>query len=393
MPRILIVGAGIAGDTLAVALDRAGWDVVVVEIAPDLRSGGQTVDLRGTATEVLARLGLLEESRAQLVAQRGIAWVDADGRRLAEMPVEAFGGAGFVSSDELLRTDLAHIIHAAGSERIEYRWSDTVESIDDSGETVRVTFRSHDPESFDLVVGADGTHSRTRRILFGPEESFRKPLGLAHAWFTLTETASTPPLEGWFMVHNAPGSRVVEARPGHPGTQEIGFSFAASTLPPRQDRDAQQALVRATFAGLGWRTQELLDAMPEATDFALDTFDQIGIDTWHSGRVVLLGDSAWCASPLSGLGTALALQGAETLARELTADAPSSTPDWSAAFNRYERSMRPVTAKARKLLPGRVRSYAPRTARGIIAVATIMKAAQNPVLDRLTARIGANRGH
>jgi len=238
MPRILIVGAGIAGDTLAVSLDRLGWEVVVVEIAPGLRSGGQTVDLRGTSTGVLSRLGLLERCRAQLVPQRGIAWVSADGRRLAAMPVEAFGGAGFVSSDELLRTDLARIIHAAGSDRIEYRWSDTVESIDDSGETVRVTFRSLDPETFDFVVGADGTHSRTRGIIFGPEETFRRPLGLAHAWFTLTETASTPPLEGWFMVHNAPGSRVIEARPGHPGTQEIGFSFAASALPARQDRGA-----------------------------------------------------------------------------------------------------------------------------------------------------------
>jgi len=393
MPRILIVGAGIAGDTLAVSLDRLGWEVVVVEIAPGLRSGGQTVDLRGTSTGVLSRLGLLERCRAQLVPQRGIAWVSADGRRLAAMPVEAFGGAGFVSSDELLRTDLARIIHAAGSDRIEYRWSDTVESIDDSGETVRVTFRSHDPETFDFVVGADGTHSRTRGTIFGPEETFRRPLGLAHAWFTLTETASTPPLEGWFMVHNAPGSRVIEARPGHPGTQEIGFSFAASALPARQDREAQQALVDATFSGLGWRTQELLAAMPEAADFALDTFDQIEIDTWHSGRVVLLGDSAWCASPLSGLGTALALQGAETLARELTAAAASPIPDWSEAFSRYERAMRPATTKARKLLPGRVRSYAPRTARGITAVAGIMKAAQNPAFDRLVTRIGANRGH
>lgn len=393
MPRILIVGAGIAGDTLAVSLDRAGWHVVVVDIAPALRSGGQTVDLRGTSTEVLERLGLLDQCRALLIEQRGIAWVDTSGAVLAAMPVEAFGGAGFVSSDELLRTDLARVIHAAGGDGIEYRWNDTVESIDDNGTSVHVTFRDNSPEEFDLVVGADGAHSRTRSIVFGPEDTYRKPLGLAHAWFTLTETSSTPPLDGWFLVHNAPGSRAVEARPGHPGTQEIGFTFAATSMPPRRDREAQQELVRQNFSSVGWRTDELLDAMPTATDFAIDTFDQIQMDTWHRGRVILLGDSAWCASPLSGLGTALALRGAESLAGELVGEASHAAPVWSNAFRRFETGMRPTATAAAKLLPGRVRSYAPRTSWGIRVVARIMRVVQNPLLDRLTTRIGSGRGH
>ncbi|BDZ48498.1 hypothetical protein GCM10025867_07390 [Frondihabitans sucicola] len=97
MPTILITGAGIAGDTLAVLLGRSGWDVTVVEIAPALREGGQTVDLRGDSREVLERLGLLDAALGVLVPQRGIAWVDERERRLAAMPVEAFGGQGFVS--------------------------------------------------------------------------------------------------------------------------------------------------------------------------------------------------------------------------------------------------------------------------------------------------------
>ena len=111
MSKVLIVGAGIAGDGLAVLLDRAGWEVDVVEIAPALRAGGQTVDLRGDSREVLQRLGLLEAALDATVEQRGLAWIDADERRRAEMPVEAFGGAGFVSSEELLRTDLARLLH------------------------------------------------------------------------------------------------------------------------------------------------------------------------------------------------------------------------------------------------------------------------------------------
>ncbi len=269
--RVLVVGAGIGGDALAVLLGRAGWEVVVAELAPVLRSGGQTVDLRGPSAEVLDRLGLLEECRRHLVPQRGIAWVDARGRRLAQMGVDAFGGQGFVSRDELLRGDLARVLHAATGPQVEHRFSETVERLEPVVDGVRVTFRRHEPETFDLVVGADGTHSRVRALAFGPEERFVRRLGLGHAWFTLDEQGSTPALDGWALVHNAPGSRVVAARPGHPGQQEVGLSFTADTLPDRHDRAAQEELLRTTFAGVGWRAAELVDAVFGADDLALDT--------------------------------------------------------------------------------------------------------------------------
>lgn len=389
--RALVVGAGIGGDALALALGRAGWEVVVAEIAPGLRTGGQTVDLRGPSAEVLDRLGLLEECRRHLVPQAGIAWVDARGRRLAEMGVEAFGGQGFVSRDELLRTDLARVLHDATGPSVEHRFSETAERLEPAADGVRVEFRQHEPETFDLVVGADGTHSRVRALALGPEEGFRRPLGLAHAWFTLPEQASTPPLDGWFLVHNAPGSRVVEARPGHPGEQEVGLTFASDTLPDRRDRAARETLLRATFADVGWRAPELLDALADTDDLALDTYDQIHADRWHDGRVVLLGDSAWCSSPLSGLGTALALEGAHVLSELLVAGAGAGTPI-ETSLSRYEEVMRPRTSAAQRLLPGRVPSYAPRTALGIRAAAAVYRLVQTrpalAVIERMAARSG-----
>ena len=374
MSRALIVGAGIGGDALAVMLDRQGWDVTVVEIAPALRSGGQTVDLRGDSREVLAELGLLDECLAQLVEQRGLAWIDDTGRHLAEMPVEAFGGAGFVSAEELLRTDLARTLHAACGPRTEHRFGDTVTDIAPHDAGVRVAFRNHAPEDYDLIVGADGAHSRVRGLVFGPEEQFRRALGLAHAWFTLREEPATPGLDGWFLMHNAVGSRVVEARPGHPGEQEVGFTFPAESLPPRGDQAARFALLDGVFSDTGWRTRELLAAARTADDFALDTYDQIVMDIWYDGRVVLLGDSAWCASPLSGLGTALALHGAAPLARVLGDRTPERM---DAAFAAYEASMRPRVAAAQRMYPGRVRSFAPRTRRGIRTMLLVMRMLQS----------------
>ncbi|MFD7710221.1 FAD-dependent monooxygenase [Streptomyces sp. NPDC059786] len=393
-PKVLVVGGGIAGDALAVMLGRAGWEVTVAEIAPGLRTGGQTVDLRGDSRDVLVRLGLLEQALDRLVPQRGAAWIDRTGRRLATMPVEAFDGNGYVSKEELLRADLARVLHdAAAGARVTHRFGETAEELTDTPTGVRVRFRTAPPEEFDLVVGADGAHSRVRRLRFGPEESYRRPLGLAHAWFTLTETADTPALDGWFLTHNAPGRRTAEARPGHPGTQEVGLTFAATGLPARQDRAAQFTLLDEVFADMGWRTREFLAAARTAPDFALDTYDQIQVPKWHAGRVVLLGDSAWCASPLSGLGTALALRGAAQLADALESAAVRDHPDrLPGALTAFEESMRPRVRAAQKLFPGRVRQAAPRTERGIRVNAWLIRRLQSGPVQKAATRMAARHG-
>ena len=392
MEKVLIVGGGVAGDTLAVMLGRAGWDVTVAELAPRLRSGGQTVDLRGSSATVLDRLGLLEDAEQRLVAQRGIAWVDASGRVLGRMPVEAFDGRGFVSERELLRLDLAQLLHdAAAGVVTEYRFGETVETLREGADGVRVELRSGRSARYDLVVGADGTHSRVRALVHGPEGQFRRALGLSHAWFTLHEQQGTPRLHGWWLSHNALQRRNVEARPGHPGQQEIGFTFTTPALPPRGDREAQLQLLRDRFAGVGWRTPELLHQVGSADDFAMDTFDQIHAPRWHTGRTVLLGDAAWCASPLSGLGTALALLGADALATSLTTSPRTTTPDQALAG--FERSMRPKVKAAQRLLPGRVRMIAPQTHLGSRATIGLYRAVQAAPLGTLLTKAAGRRGH
>ncbi|MFF0488735.1 FAD-dependent monooxygenase [Nocardia sp. NPDC004068] len=394
MAEVLVVGGGIAGDMLALLLERDGWSVTVAEIAPAPRTGGQTVDLRGDSREVLDRAGLLGRALDSLVPQRGAAWIDASGRRLAEMPVTAFGGRGLVSSAELLRSDLARIIHDAAGPGVTHRFGETVDALTDTETGVLVRFRGGATREFDLVVGADGAHSRVRELRFGPERRYREPLGLAHAWFTLTETPATPSLDGWFLIHNAPGRRGVGARPGHPGQQEIGLTFAAEDLPSRHDDPARFALLERVFAGMGWRTAEFVAAARTATDFAMDTVDRIHLPSWHAGRVVLLGDSAWCASPLSGLGTALALRGAAELAAALRAAGVRHDPGrLPAALAEFERVMRPRTVSAQRLPPGRIAAVAPKSALGIRVNAWVMRAVQSAPMRPLMNRAFATTEH
>src|SRR4051794_988338 len=164
---VLISGGGIAGPALASWLARRGVAVTVVERAPAPRPGGQTVDLRGAGRLVAERMGVLDTVRALGVEQRGIAWVRADGSVAARMAADAFGGEGIVSEIGVLRGDLAQA-PAAVSPGAEYVFGASVTAPADDGDGVTVSFERSAPRRFDLVVGADGSHSGVRALAFGP---------------------------------------------------------------------------------------------------------------------------------------------------------------------------------------------------------------------------------
>ncbi|MEV4438659.1 FAD-dependent monooxygenase [Streptomyces sp. NPDC049577] len=357
---VLISGAGIAGPALAYWLREAGFTVTIVERAPAPRPGGQTVDLRGAGRTVIERMGLMGRAKAESVDQRGLALVDASGRTTARVPADAFGGEGIVSEIEILRGDLARVLHEATLPGTEYLFDDTVTALTEDADGVTVTFEKAAPRRFGLVVGADGPHSVVRGLAFGPEREFVRPLGLYMAWFTTTDAMD---LDGWFLMHNAPGGLVASARPGRlPGEIKAGFSFRSAPIGyDRRDVAAQRELVARRFAGAGWEVPRLLRAMRTSPDFFFDSVGQVRLDGWSRGRVALLGDAGYCASPLTGLGTSLALVGAYVLAGELAA----AGGDHRVAFRRYDEVMRPYVSQAQELPPGGVPGFAPSGRLGI----------------------------
>ncbi|MGW1766484.1 FAD-dependent monooxygenase [Streptomyces sp. NPDC002073] len=358
--EILICGAGIAGPALAYWLRKGGFAVTIVERAPAPRPGGQTVDLRGAGRTVIERMGLMDRARAESVDQRGLALVDAAGRTTARLPADSFGGAGIVSEIEILRGDLARLLYEATLPDTEYLFDDTITKIDQDADAVTVTFEKAAPRRFALVVGADGPHSVVRALAFGPERDFVHPIDLYTAWFTAFDDLA---LNGWFLMHNAPGGLVVSARPGRlPGEIKAGFSFRSPPLTyNRHDVAAQQELVARRFAHVGWETPRLLQVMRAAPDFIFDSMGQVRLDNWSRGRVVLLGDAGYCATPLTGLGTSLALVGAYVLAGELAA----AEGDHDVAFRRYDTVLRPYVRQAQQLPPGGAAGYAPSGRLGI----------------------------
>ena len=394
--EILVSGAGIAGATAAYWLREAGFAVTVVERAPAPRPGGQTVDLRGAGRTVVERMGLLGQIRSRTLTQRGIAWVDASGRHRAEMPVDAFGGRGIVSADEILRGDLGAILYEATPRGVSYLFDDTITDVKQDVDGVLVTFEKADPRRFDLVVGADGLHSVVRRLAFGPQPNGLHPLGLLNAWFTIPADVD---LDDWYLMHNAPGGRVVSIRPGRlPGEQKAALSVRSSESFDRGDISSQLELLERHFADVGWEAPRLLRAARSAPDFYLDSMGQVLLDRWSRGRVVLLGDAGYCPTPLTGLGTSLALVGAYILAGELAAASDDATAvnehdTIQRAFDRYETRMRPYVNQGQELPPGGVNGYAPisklRIGLGWASMRWSQRWPMRPMMERIFSKADA----
>ncbi|MDI2030341.1 FAD-dependent monooxygenase [Saccharopolyspora sp. TS4A08] len=332
--RVLVSGASIAGPAVAFWLCRSGFEVTVVEKAATVRSGGYPIDVRGTALEVVRRMGLLPRLQAADVATRRLTFLNTDGSVAASVHPQHVVGGVDGEDLEIRRGDLTDVLHAAVREDVEFVFGDSIEVLDERADGVHVTFRSGAERDFDLVVGADGLHSRTRELVFGPELEFHRYLGFCFAGFTMPNTFG---LSHEGVMWNAPGKGAI-LYGVEDGETVHGFLNLACPRPPMEllrDPEAQRAMVAEAFAGHGWETPAMVEAMQVADDLFFDTVSQIRMPAWSRGRAVLVGDAAHAPSFLTGQGSSLALVGAYMLAHALTTHA-----DHTAAFTAYEASTR-----------------------------------------------------
>ena len=336
---VLISGASMAGLTAAYWFARAGARVTVVERAGALRQGGAPIDVRGDALGVAERMGILEEvgrQRVPLGDGPGPVW-DASGVHVANIDLTWF--ANETDDDiEIDRTRLNDLLLSAVPPGVDFRYGTWAVAIDDGSGGAAVTFSDGTTARYDLVVGADGLHSSTRALVFGPERDYLKHLGCYVALLDLD------PARSWkFGMLNAPG-RTVIAR--ETGDGPLAYVMARSPQLEYDYRDAgaQREIVAGFLGELGaWEVPAIRAAFldPASSGFYFDSVSQIHMPSWTKGHVALIGDAAHCAALLSGMGTSLAMIGAEILATEWAAadgDLAAAAPGFTGKLRPYVES-------------------------------------------------------
>ncbi|MFI9409848.1 FAD-dependent monooxygenase [Nocardia gamkensis] len=339
-PRILISGASIAGPTLAYWLVRNGFRPTVVERSPALRPGGNGVDIRGSSVRIAERMGVLPALRERATDIRELTFVDAADRRVAGMSTRIFNADGDI---EIMRGDLAQVLYEATADDVEFAFGDSIAAITQRPDAVEVTFDSGKQAEFDLVIGADGLHSRTRNLAVTPEADALHHLGVYFATARVDAALGRPHA---VTLYNTPGKVAGVYRSGaHDGaTAFFAFREARVLDVDHRDENAQKALLSAYFDDRAWQVPALLEQATADDGFYFDAVSQVRLPAWSSGRVALVGDAGYCATLLSGAGAALAIEGAHLLATELAA----AGGDHRIAFHRYERTLRPTVLRAQR---------------------------------------------
>lgn len=374
--KVLIVGAGIAGPTLAYWLERAGDDVTLVERAPELRRGGYLIDFWGAGFDVADRMGIVPEVMRCGYRLREVRQVGEDGQRITAFDPEIFVRGTDGRYVSIARSELGTIIYDALGGRVETIFGDSVRALDDDGARVRVAFDSGTTRDFDLVIGAGGLHSPVRRLVFGPDEQFEKYLGITVAAFELE--GYRPRDELVAMMYTNVGYQVTRLSLRDDTTLFL-FTFADDGSVANLGADAQQAALRARLAGAGWEIPAILERMGEAKTFYCDRVSQIQMPRWTRGRVALLGDAAACVSLLAGQGSALAMVEAYVLAAELAV----ARGNYVEAFARYERPLMPFLRSKQKAAVRLAPAFAPRSGMQLLLRNTIMRLFNVPFVASL----------
>jgi 2-polyprenyl-6-methoxyphenol hydroxylase-like FAD-dependent oxidoreductase len=329
--RIAISGAGVAGASLAHWLHRTGHTPTLIEQAPQFRAGGYMIDFWGVGYQVAKRMGIEEPIRAAGYEMERLRSVGSRGEVKADVDVNVFRRLLGADLTSLPRGDLAAAIYATIENKVETIFGDSIATLDEDDDGVRLTLDSGGTREFDLVIGADGLHSNVRRLAFGPERQFERYLGCKVA--ACVVDGYRPRDELAYVTYAAPGRQLARFALRGDRTTFL-FIFRADHGDPN---GAPKTELHNVFGDCGWEANDMLAALDDVDDLYFDVISQIHMNLWSRGRVLLVGDAAGCISLLGGEGTGLAITEAYVLAGELA----RADGDHHRAFDAYENRLRP----------------------------------------------------
>ncbi|MDF1757437.1 MAG: FAD-dependent monooxygenase [Legionellaceae bacterium] len=328
LKKVLVVGASIAGPAIAYWLEKYGFTPTLIEKSPERRKGGYAIDIRGKAVDVVKMMGLYESICASRTTIQFHQYVNKDGTVLHE----EFGEkCRFREGDdvEINRNELSNILIGAVSS-VPIKYGISIKSLNQHVDHVQVEFSDGSCDNYNLIIGSDGLHSSVRKMVFNPNEYVLPDLGFYIAVFSAPNYLK---LNHSGILYKSIGKSLSVASDKDPKMALYWFMIRTQAkLDDMKQVSVQKKFLHEQYQKTGWESKKILTLLDRADDLYFDSITQVKMDKWSKGRIVLLGDSGYCASPLSGQGTSLALIGAYILAGELK----TANGDYEAAFDRYK---------------------------------------------------------
>jgi 2-polyprenyl-6-methoxyphenol hydroxylase-like FAD-dependent oxidoreductase len=357
--KVLISGASIAGLSTAYWMNRLGYRVTVIEIANEPRIAGAAIDIRGNTVEIAKRMGIYEQLIANRLHVELIEFKNAD---------DVTAGSIFLKNEdtelpddniEIERDKFLDILFHVLKDEVEFIFNDSITAITETTDDIQVSFKHGQQRTFNLLLGCDGSHSGVRKIWFGEESEYAHFL---EGYFSISTVNKLIIKQKTMQMFNVPDKAITLN--AYNNKTDIIFCFYSEKEIPYDYRDmkAQREIILTQFAGLDWRTAELLGEVQQASNFYFDKFCQIKMPSWTKGRVALVGDAAYCASPAAGMGASLSMEGAAALADALQ----QYKGDFTLAFQDYNKNLRPFIEEVQAIAELNVReNFIPRTEEAI----------------------------
>jgi len=345
--NVLVSGASFAGLSTAYWMNKMGYKVTVIEVGSHLKKGGSPVNIEGNTVDIVKRMGIFEQIKANRLNMEVWEFKNTaditESIHILKQPEEK------PSDDELEieRDLLLQILFDTVKNDVEFIFSESIIALNETEEEIQVSFKNSQDRVFDLVFGCDGIHSVVRKLWFGHETDYLHFLG---AYFSITIVNKLLIRQNTMQMYSVPNKLMMLN--AYNNKTDIVLSFRSETDIPYHYRDEEQQrkIILKQFVDQGWRIEELLEEVQASKTFYFDKFCQIKMPSWTKGRVALVGDAGYSASPAAGKGGSLAIDGAAALADAFQ----HQKGDFELAFRDYNKDFRPyiteVQADAARML-------------------------------------------
>lgn len=340
--NVLISGASFAGLTTAYWMNQLGYQVTVVEIGSSLKKGGTPVDIKDRTLPIMKRMGLFEQIKAQRIGPEKWEFKNAADETgyslMIKKPGEEFPDDEF----EIERDTLLEMLHQLIKDDVELIFNNSVAALTETADHMEVTFKDGSQGKYSFVFGCDGVHSTVRKIWFGHEADYMHFLG---QYFSITVVDKLLVENGTYQMYSVANKGA--ALYAHNNKTDVIFTFRPDQEIDYDFRDPEQlkAIVSNQMKGMGWRAAELEGELLKSSSFYFDKFCQVKMPSWTKGRVALVGDAAYCASPAAGMGGSLAIIGATALADAFA----NHLQNYLKAFEAYHTQLSPFIEEIQAL--------------------------------------------